>query len=349
MALAVVVPVCIGLFFGHPTARIVLPTTFALCVAVILTILGGVVPGITAALLSTLVIYYFNFSPSYSFTLTNPDDAIAIVTSGLFACALVVVVATLIRRQGRAEREAAIQRSSVATLQRALLPERVPPVSKLSVGWNYQTGGDDFAPVGGDWLALVPISDARIGLAIGDVAGHGLEAVRAMAQYRFALRTVATQEQNPSEVLKEVDRIANFYGIDFFCTCTYGVVDTLESTWTFASAGHPRGLLIRNGLDQQVEVRHGPPLGMIPYDKAYFDAAVRLKDGDLLALYTDGLVERPGEDIEKGITRLVSVLSGTDHGVGPAEVCGATVAQIAETPSRDDVALLVAFFGDPPT
>jgi hypothetical protein len=345
MALAVVIPLCIGLSFGHPTGRIVVPMTLAFSVAVVLTVLGGVVPGLTAAVVSSFVIYYFNFSPSYSFDLTNPDDSIAIVISALFACTLVVVVATLIRRQGRAEREAAIQRQSVLTLQHALLLERVPPVSDLSVGWHYLTGGDDFAPVGGDWLTFVPISDTRIGLAVGDVAGHGLDAVRAMAHYRFALRTVATQEQSPGEVLHEVDRIANFYGMELYCTCTYGIIDTAESAWTFATAGHPCGLLLRDGVDQKVDVRPGPPLGMIPDAKEYSDGSVRLKDGDLLALFSDGLVEQPGAHLDAGIGRLASALAEMDSGVDATELSKRTVARLVGPRSRDDVALIVAFFG----
>jgi serine phosphatase RsbU (regulator of sigma subunit) len=345
MALAVVIPLCIGLLFGHPTGRIVVPMTLAFSVAVILTVLGGVVPGLTAAIVSTFVIYYFNFSPSYSFDLTNPGDSIAIAISALFACTLVVVVATLIKRQGRAEREAAIQRQSVLTLQRALLPERVPPVADLSVGWHYQAGGDDFAPVGGDWLAFVPIAETRIGLAVGDVAGHGLDAVRAMAQYRFALATVATQGENPGMVLEEVDRIANFYGIDLYCTCTYGIVDTVESTWTFASAGHPCGLLLRDGLDQKVDVHHGPPLGMLPHDKEYLDASVQLKVGDLLALYSDGLVEERGEHLDQGIRRLAKVLTEIGSGLDTTELSRKIVARLVGPQSRDDVALIVARVG----
>jgi serine phosphatase RsbU (regulator of sigma subunit) len=319
--------------------------TLGFSVAVILTVLGGVVPGLTAAVVSTFVIYYFNFSPSYSFDLTNPDDSIAIVISALFACALVVVVATLIRRQNRAEREAATQRQSVSTLQRALLPERVPPVCGVSVGWHYQTGGDDFAPVGGDWLAFVPISDTRIGLAVGDVAGHGLDAVRAMAHYRFALRTAATQEQSPGQVLQEVDRIANFYGLDLYCTCTYGIIDTVESTWTFATAGHPCGLLLRDGLDQKEEVRHGPPLGLIPNEKEYVDASVRLKEGDLLALFSDGLVERPGVHLDAGTSNLAGALAEMGSGLDPTELSRRAVAHLVGPRSRDDVALVVALIG----
>ncbi|HEY4609648.1 MAG TPA: SpoIIE family protein phosphatase, partial [Ilumatobacteraceae bacterium] len=83
-------------------------------------------------------------------------------------------------------------------MQRAILPETVPPTAGVHVGWHYTAGGQASDPVGGDWFAVVPISATSVGVAIGDVSGHGLKAVRSMAEYRYGLRTLAAQGSSAS-------------------------------------------------------------------------------------------------------------------------------------------------------
>jgi serine phosphatase RsbU (regulator of sigma subunit) len=345
--LAIVVPIVIAAAF-EPAHRFVVPESMMFAVVVAATFLGGAGSGVVAVISSTVSLWYFNLPPYLSFRFNNAGDGFALLAACLVGIGLVVLIAVLLSherasssRAAVAVREAELQRETITRLQRALLPEAVPPISGLTVGWHYETGAGTTLPVGGDWLAFVPLPPDCLAVAVGDVAGHGIAAVSAMAQYRFALRTIISTTSAPQTVLHHVDESARFFDIPLFSTCLVGVLNTTDATWTYSSAGHPPPLLVRDGLVQLLAAPHGPPLGAIGQESHYDETTVRLKDGDLLALYTDGLVERRGEDLDTGIRRLGDRLLDVPMDQNLREASSAIVAELADTTVSDDIVLMV--------
>jgi serine phosphatase RsbU (regulator of sigma subunit) len=269
---------------------------------------------------------------------------------------LVVLMATLLlrerdasKRAARAAAEADIQRQTITRMQRALLPETAPAIAGLSVGWHYQTGGEQSDPVGGDWLAFVPFAPDCLAIAIGDVAGHGIAAVSAMAQYRFALRAFASTTTAPSAVLTQLDASARLLGIRHFSTCVFCRVSTTDATLTHASAGHLGPLLVRDGFVQQLPAPHGPPLAATGEPTDYTGTTTPLETDDVLAFYTDGLVERRGESIDTGIGRLGdSLLNLTTTDVDLRQVSTAIVDELTGSNPVDDVILILLRYNPAP-
>jgi serine phosphatase RsbU (regulator of sigma subunit) len=227
-------------------------------------------------------------------------------------------------------------------MQFALLPETMPAVMGVTIGWHYQPGGDTSNPIGGDWLALVPIANDRVGIAVGDVAGHGLEDVGDMAQYRFALRTLAAQGAAPTIVMAAVDDLARKFNIPYFSTCAYGIIDTTKETWLYSVAGHPPPFLLRAAQPQLLDGPHGPPLAAPGTAGNYREHVVPLKDGDLLALYSDGLIERRGESLSKGMERLGERLGAVGSHDDLSAASRAVVADLVGDASSDDVVIILA-------
>ena len=129
------------------------------------------------------------------------------------------------------------------TLQRSLLPERLPDVPGLDVAARYVAGSAD-AQVGGDWYDVVALRDGHAGVAIGDVVGHGLDAAARMARLQNALRAYALEGLRPSLVLERMNGFAREVAGGPMATLLYGVVDPEEGNLRMASAGHPPPLVI---------------------------------------------------------------------------------------------------------
>jgi len=292
-------------------------------------------------------LWVFNVPPPFTFRFTDTTDVAAILTTGAITSGLVVVTEVLIRRERRATehrvrlgQEVDTQRSTIAALQRALLPDAVPSVPGLTIGWHYVSGGVPSVPVGGDWLAFVPIGTSALGIAVGDVAGHGLAAVRAMAQCRVALRVLASDGADPSAVLGRLDTVVSRLGDGILSTCLYGVIDADRATWTYASAGHPPALLRRGGSTVVLGARHGPPIGAELWgDRPVPSTVVAVGDGDIVALYTDGLVERRHVPIDLGIAKLAHRIELAGDVLDAPETCRAIVRDLAGASPADDVAI----------
>lgn len=348
-ALGLGLPVVIALAFGHPTRQVLVPYAMMLSVTVLLTLVGGAVAGLLAVASSTVSLWFFNFPPGYSFRSDNPEDAVAAVVAGIVAAAMVLLVAEGVRRQREAlvhqtrlGLEVAAQRDAATALQRAILPDWSPPFAGVALGWCYESGSDFSVPVGGDWYAFVPISSTRLGVAIGDVAGHGVSAVRHMAEYRYALRTVAGEGGSPPTVVARVHDTTRRYPGMQPSSCVYGQIDLAERTWTYCSAGHLPPLLVRNGEVSALPSPHGPLLGVVHGSVAYATTTIDVQPGDVLVLYTDGLVERRAEGIDTGIARLAEYLSDADLEEDLFAASRRLVAQMTVgSPTADDVAVVL--------
>ena len=241
------------------------------------------------------------------------------------------------RRKQAVAAELAEQRDVVATLQRTLLPVQLPSVPDVRLVTRY--GPARSSAVGGDWYASVPLPDGRLGLAIGDVAGHGPGAVADMAGARFSLRALALEHTDPAEVLNRLNQAVELFEGGVLITGLYGIVDVASGRWSFSSAGHcPAVVRDAGGTAALVTTRGQPPLGL---GACYVGQERRLEAGATLILYTDGLVERRDEPITDGFERLVAAV-----GRGPADpeaLADHLLAELLDEGSNDDdVALLIA-------
>ncbi|MFJ3864514.1 SpoIIE family protein phosphatase [Streptomyces nigra] len=232
------------------------------------------------------------------------------------------------------------------TLQRSLLPRRLPEQNALDVAYRYLPAQ---AGVGGDWFDVLPLSGARVALVVGDVVGHGLHAAATMGRLRTAVHNFSALDLPPDELLGLLDelvaRIDQDEGQDADtapvtgATCLYAVYDPVSQRCTIARAGHPPPAVVRpDGTVEFPDVPTGPPLGLggLPFEAAELDLA----PGSRLVLYTDGLVEDREHDIDEGLELLREALAGA--GRTPDETCRAVLEARLPDRQNDDVALIVA-------
>ncbi|WP_128436396.1 SpoIIE family protein phosphatase/ATP-binding protein [Streptomyces cyaneus] len=238
------------------------------------------------------------------------------------------------------------EHSMAVTLQRSLLPRRLPEQNALDIAYRYLPAQ---AGVGGDWFDVLPLSGARVALVVGDVVGHGLHAAATMGRLRTAVHNFSALDLPPDELLALLDELVARIDQDETeegdsapvagATCLYAIYDPVSRRCTIARAGHPPPALIRpDGTVEFPEVPAGPPLGLggLPFETAELELA----QDSRLVLYTDGLVEDRDRDIDEGLELLRAALARA--GRSPEETCRAVLdGRLPERPS-DDIALIVA-------
>ena len=199
----------------------------------------------------------------------------------------------------------------------------------------------DGASVGGDWYDVLAFDDGTTGIVVGDVVGHDIAATTSMGQLRSALRAYAWEDHEfPSSALARVDRLFDSLGLTY-ASCIFGVLDPRSSSFRWSNAGHPPPLLLRDGVASFLSDGNGMLLG-VAAGSAMEDAATDLREGDMLVLYTDGLVERRADSLQAGLDRLAAAAAVA---VDDAEVlCDALLeALVPSSATRDDdIAILVA-------
>jgi integral membrane sensor domain MASE1/anti-sigma regulatory factor (Ser/Thr protein kinase) len=233
----------------------------------------------------------------------------------------------------RAEREHRI----AETLQRSLLPDRLPELPGMALAARYVPAGADMA-VGGDWYDVVELPSGYVGLAIGDVAGHGLRAASTMGQLRMALRACALEEPSPAKVVSRLDRLVSRLLVSEMVTLVYLVLDLDSGMVRFANAGHLPPLVVGpGGQTAYLEDGLGSPLGCdgpgLPVEGSF-----RLAPDSTLLLFTDGLVEQRGVSIHEGLERLETLAA--DRGQDIEALCERLLGSMVEDDTADDVALL---------
>ncbi|MGC9535987.1 PP2C family protein-serine/threonine phosphatase [Streptomyces sp. UG1] len=226
----------------------------------------------------------------------------------------------------------------VGNLQRALLAEPGRPHPNLDVAIRYLPVGQS-ALVGGDWCETVRLHFGRSLLVVGDVMGHGLEAAVDMTAYRSSLRYIASADLPPHRVLRQLDDSASAEPDRRPATCLIARVDPNRGQVTLASAGHlPPAVIDGNGRTSLLPVPVGPPLGTGL--GGYEPATYRLDPTQTLVLFTDGLVEHRGEDIDHSLDRLAAVDFAASAGV--EQVIDTVLARLDARHAEDDVAVLAA-------
>jgi anti-sigma regulatory factor (Ser/Thr protein kinase) len=229
------------------------------------------------------------------------------------------------------------------TLQRALLPERLPLDDRLVFDAAYLPGAQE-AIVGGDWYDAFRLPDNRIAFSIGDVAGHGLRAAIVMGEVRQAFRAAALNPNSPSLVLERANTIVNMRANPVMVTAIFGIVDPRDGTVTYAAAGHPPPLMaLPGGVVQQLP-KDGVPLGIVDHVGAT-DWTFTLPPGALFTVYTDGLIEY-SRDVIEGELRLVDAVRESVVQL-EAEPARALLQRIFATrENTDDVAMLTVASAD---
>lgn len=241
----------------------------------------------------------------------------------------VAVVATDITRM-------ATLRSTALTLQRSLLPTALPSTVELEVAVRYVAGAAD-TDVGGDWYDVIALGAGRLAVVIGDVMGRGVAAAAVMGQLRTAVRTCARLDLQPVEVLDALDGLVAELGSEQIATCLYGVFDPHARELLLASAGHlPPVLRSPSGHVEVLPLDVSAPLGLSDPTR---QTSVTMPPGSVLALYTDGLVERRDSDLEERLAELGATIAEGPDALEP--LADHVMARMTGGLSDDDVALLL--------
>ncbi|MGW2016950.1 SpoIIE family protein phosphatase [Streptomyces sp. NPDC001927] len=251
--------------------------------------------------------------------------------------ALAGLIAQALERARRYDSEAALARG----LQDALLPARLPVRDHVDTVARYLPGTQGM-DVGGDWYDVVETKGGLLALVCGDVQGHGVAAAATMGQLRSAVRAFALGGHAPEEVLKGTNRLLIDLDPGQFASCCYVVLDPATGAAEAVRAGHPQPLLRHpDGTAEILELAGGLVLG-IDADATYPVTELQLEPGAVLALYTDGLVERPGHDIDEGTEWLRRTFSVTGS-IALTETADRLIRDARQASDRpDDIALLLA-------
>ena len=230
------------------------------------------------------------------------------------------------------------EHTTALTLQRSLLPRHIPPVTGLRIARRYQPASQT-AEVGGDWLDVIPLTTGQVALVIGDVTGHSIHAAAIMGQLRTTTTALTRLGCPPHQIMTQLSDVLTSHDDETGATCLYALYDPATRHCRLTSAGHPPPALSRpDGTTTFPDIPAGLMLGAGP--SHYPATDLHLPPGSTLALYTDGLIDQPRQDITTGMTRLAHALATTpppplDH------LCDTILATLG-TSARDDIALLLA-------
>ncbi|MEU4097013.1 SpoIIE family protein phosphatase [Streptomyces sp. NPDC026673] len=193
----------------------------------------------------------------------------------------------------------------------------------------------------GDWYDVVNLSAGRYAVAVGDVVGHGLEAASVMGMLRSALSAAMRTVDGPAKALEVVGQYARCVDGALATTVVSALVDRERHLISYSSAGHPPPVLLhRDGRCALLDQATDPPLGARPAHVARPQAALPYRPGDTLVLYTDGLIERRGEDIDTGLARLTTALAD-QPALSAERLADALLARLGVTGgAADDIALV---------
>ncbi|MFE3515113.1 SpoIIE family protein phosphatase [Streptomyces sp. NPDC059166] len=256
-------------------------------------------------------------------------------------------------------------------LQRSLLPPGDPEAAGLDIACRYLPG-NTATEVGGDWFDVIELPGHRTALVVGDVMGRGLRAAVAMGELRTAVRTLALLDLEPAEVLSALDEVARGLGNPgggehsegfgggggaqwparaahksreadlsevYLATCVYAVYDPVTRRCTFANAGHLPPVVAEPGEPAMLlDVPPGMPLGV--GGEPFEEVEVELKEGALLALYTDGLVESRDHPLDEGLDAFRQALAEPSQPL--EDVCDHVLTTLDTRHGEDDIALLMA-------
>jgi PAS domain S-box-containing protein len=233
------------------------------------------------------------------------------------------------------------RREVADTLQHSLLPGRLPSLERLAVTARYLPGQQG-TQAGGDWYDVLPLSDGRVALVVGDVVGNGAAAAAVMGQLRSALAMLLLEGHAPASALDLLDRFAARVVGARVSTAAVLLLDPETGRLVYSRAGHPPPLVLGPGGARALDAGLGPALDVSITGARRADAETRLRAGETLLLYTDGLVERRDAPLDDGLERLAAVAAGL-AGAPPAVLVGGVLeGMFDEVGPADDVAVVAA-------
>jgi len=238
------------------------------------------------------------------------------------------------------------EHKTAIALQRSLLPPNATESTACETAGTYLPADGNLS-VGGDWFDAIAMSSLRVGLVVGDVVGHGLQATATMARLRTAVQTLADLDVPPDELLSHLDDLVQRMAAEadepdtVGATCLFAVYDPVSRECQVASAGHPPpAVIVPGGEAHYLELVPGPSLGV--GENPFEVTSVTLPPGSLLALYTDGLT---GRDPVTGPPRLLGRLDRANRPGRPLEEVGSELTGLLPTGTDhpgDDATLLLA-------
>ena len=294
----------------------------------------------------------WGFSSAVAVPLVVDDDVRGVLTlamvedAGAFSDSDLPFVQEIARRIAPALAKAEIyerERRIAQTFQSAVLPRRLPFLAGLRFDALYEPGAAD-SLVGGDWFDAFRLPDGRVVITIGDVQGSGLAAATAMAEARQGIRGAAAINPDPAILLDAADRILTDSIDDRFATAWVGIVDPIDFSLRYSSAGHPPPLL--RGPDGLIRTLDGNdlPLGLAgPLSRRRETYATTVQRESVLLLYTDGLIES-SRDALRDEAILAAALAETVGARLPPTAQELRDAVLGDDAAHDDVALLLVEF-----
>jgi PAS domain S-box-containing protein len=229
------------------------------------------------------------------------------------------------------------------TLQRAMLPEQAE-VDGLDV-WTYYAPNSENVQVGGDWYDVLQIAPDVVGVVIGDVVGHDVEAAAAMGQLRSVVRSYAFDITAPGPVLERVDQLVTGMRIPRSAGLVLSTLTRANGSWqlAYSRAGHLPVLHVRSHEASELRGAGGPLIGFGGHGRS--TAVVDLLPGDFLVYYTDGLIERRDRGLREGLAALAGVAAHVTA-LDAAGIGEELLSRLADHP-EDDVAVVVVRVPDP--
>lgn len=248
--------------------------------------------------------------------------------------------------QARAQAE--VQRSRVElaiALQRGMLPRGLPVADGVRLAVRYAPAYQGLN-VGGDWYDAFTIPDGRIGLSIGDVQGHNIEAAAFMGQVRVGLRALASVDSDPGELLARTNELLLSLSSDLFATCTFMRLDPETRLLESARAGHlPCVWATADGRSGITRDEGGPPLGVLS-GAVYPVTRYRLDAGGVFVMLTDGVVEGPSMPLDEGLDQVARLAGVAAVARMDADALAAAVIKGAERVGHDDDAAVLVIGHD---
>ena len=232
------------------------------------------------------------------------------------------------------------RRSAAETLQHALLPPTLPDLDRLGLAAEYLPAACGIE-AGGDWYDVLPLDAHRVAVAIGDVVGQGAAAAAVMGQLRSALSAYLLDGHGPSASLQRLDRFARRVEGALGSTAVCLMIDTQSGELSWARAGHPPPLVLSSTGAAYLDDARGSLLGL-PHPPRFTEGRTLLSPGSTVLLFTDGLIERRGEVIDDGLTRLAAAAAPHATATPTQLIQAAMGGALQGTSPTDDVAVIAA-------
>ncbi|MFG2873597.1 SpoIIE family protein phosphatase [Streptomyces sp. NPDC048337] len=233
------------------------------------------------------------------------------------------------------------EHETAVILQRSMLPQHITPPSGVEVSHRYLPASD-VNEVGGDWYDVLPLAGGKAALLIGDVMGHGIAAGAVMGRLSASVRALARLDLSPVRLLHQLEAALGDLAEPMLATFLYVVCDPATGHCTVTRAGHPPpALVLPDGTVRLVDTPPGVPLGV--GGVAFTPTEIRVPPGSLLVLYTDGLIEARGRDLDERLGELTQLLADPQRQLD--HLCDSLITHLVPAAADDDVALLVARVG----